>query len=181
LAGVVCFGDEGGGFRVCSRVCVALLCFEKTGGVAGTPRSLYEAVVGLLGWRRGELKWRSVKKAARRRGVEPLSVARLVLGSALAYSIAAGHLGDSREAQVLKDSLLLEAAEAVAGCLGGRRVTLILDAHLATSGAIRSAARLLGASYARMVDSRRFLGVQLADIVAGACSERVVEPGSGCG
>ena len=176
---IVCFADGGGPFQPCRKVCVALLCYERGPNIDRTPFEVYERLVSLLGWRRGELKWRSVKKAARRRGVGESRVARLVVEESLCYSLAAGHLVDPCEAGLLKERLLLEAAERLAS-LGLRAATLIVDVNLARPEALRRAARMLGASYARMGNSRVYIGVQLADIAAGACAENAVEASAAC-
>ncbi len=67
---VAYFANEGGLLRVreCSSTCVAPICFEKSVNLEVTPSMLYEALVPMLGRRRGGLRWRSVKKAAKRRG-----------------------------------------------------------------------------------------------------------------
>ena len=186
MAGVACFADEAGSFTPCSRVCVAIVCFAREEGV-GLERLGYrvaERIGALLGWRRGELKWRSVKKAARRRGVDPRRIALLVAESALAYAAAEGHLVSSAEAGELKLGLLVDALTALRRCLEGLQpLTIILDANLAprprrTLPRIR---RLVGASFVDMRDSAKHVGLQLADVYAGACAEGLVEAGSWCG
>ncbi len=91
-----------------------------------------------------------------------------------------GHVGSSSEASCVKERLLLEAAERIASRVRGYRVALVVDAHLAGGDAMRLAGRLLGAGYARMGDRRVYRGIQLADLLAGACSERLLEPGGSC-
>ncbi|AEM38367.1 hypothetical protein Pyrfu_0496 [Pyrolobus fumarii 1A] len=177
---VACFADEGGSFTPCSSVCVALVCFEKDASLDATPGGLYERLAGLLGWRRGELKWRSVKKAARRRGLDVSGVLGAILEASLCYSVVRGHVGSSSETGLVKGELLLEAVSRVSGCMRGYSVSLVVDAHLAGSGTVRRAGRVLGAGYTRIGDSRVYRGVQLADLLAGACSEGLLDPGWGC-
>ncbi len=177
---VVCFADEGGSFTECSRVCVALLCYERGSSLDSTPSSLYARLVELLGWRRGELKWRSVKKAARRAGLDAAHVARLVLEHSVCYSIASGHLRHAGDAGGLKKRLFMEAVRGVAGSLAGRIAALVVDANLVDRVVLRAAARLLEAPYARIGDSRVYIGIQMADLAAGACSENMLSGGAAC-
>ena len=168
VASVVCFADEGGGFAPCRTLCVSIVCFEMDEKLDATPRDLYERLLAMLSWKRGELKWRSVKKAVSRRGLELSEVLRAILSAALCYSTAKLHFESGLDGGEAK-RMLFDRAVSSLTC---RRVdVLLVDAHLVPPEALRRAARRLGASYARMVDSRRYPGIQIADILAGACSE----------
>ena len=168
VGSVVCFADEGGGFAPCRTLCVSIVCFEKDASLDLTPRQLYERLRLLLSWRRGELKWRSVKKAAARRGIQTEELLKLIASEALCLSTARMHMSGGVDGGEAKRLLFREA---VSKLRCSRVDVLVADAHLVPVEELRSAARSLGASYARMVDSRRYPGVQIADLLAGACSE----------
>ena len=168
MGSVVCFADEGGGFVPCRTLCVSIVCFEKEVSVDATPRRLYERLRLLLSWKRGELKWRSVKKAAARRGVQHVELLGVISSEALCTSTAKMHFAEGLDGGEAKRLLFREAVSR----LKCRRVdVLIVDAHLVPVEELRWASRTLGASYTRIADSRRYPGVQIADLLAGACSE----------
>ncbi len=186
MTGVACFADEAGIFTPWSRICVAVVCLVRDEGVSLERLGfrLVERLRSLLGWKRGELKWRSVKKAARRRGIDPRLVATLVAESSFACAAVDGHLASSDAAGELKLRLLEEALVSLRGCLGGLHpLTLILDANLVPrpQRMLPRIRRLVGANFADTRDSAKHLGLQLADVYAGACTEGLVERGVWCG
>ena len=164
----MCFADEGGGFAQCRTVCVAIVCFEKESSVERTPWRLYGWLLGVLGWRRGELKWRSVKKAASRAGLDTAVLISRIVSEASCYSAARLHFEAGLDGGEVKRRLFREAIERLA-C--GRVNALVVDAHLVQPQDLRRYSRALGAGYARMGDSRRYPGIQIADLLAGACAE----------
>ncbi len=68
--GYICFLDESAtrGMRACSWLCIAIICFERgDASVEHVGYTVYRRVTSLAGWRRGELKWRKVKRAVNAR------------------------------------------------------------------------------------------------------------------
>ncbi len=185
MSGVACFADEGGLFQPCNTICIALLCFKRTPNTSLNMLG-YRAVqqlYSLLGWKRGELKWRSVKKAARRRGVTLNEIIHIIDRETLAYTTVEAHLDSAEEAGMLKKRLLEEAIDILRPCLtGSRPLTLIRDANLVPNPHrnLPALRRLARANYVDIQDSRKYLGLQLADLYAGACSDNILDTTTKC-
>ena len=166
----VCFADEGGLARRCSTLCVAVLCFEVEGSALHAGREVLEEVRRLLGIVSGEVKFRVVKRASRRRGVRLEEVMDLILSRCVGYGCACSHIEYEERLQKLKVELLVRAA----GEAGARGSTLFLDEGLLPSrdsvlGRVRES---VGAVYVKLRPSHRTPGVQLADVYAGFCASR---------
>jgi len=167
--GLVCFADESGSPVHCTVMCMSIICFERRPGVASHMHG-YEAwtsVRRLLGWRRGELKYRGVRRAAERRGI---GVEEVLSHTFAAAVLAAGCCVHVEEAPRARPGLV----EAVAGLVpGGSTVFLDNEALPGGLAGARRLSRRLGV-WLRFADSARTPGVQLADILAGYLREEGV-------
>ncbi|BES81710.1 DUF3800 domain-containing protein [Pyrodictium abyssi] len=174
----VCFMDESasGGMRTCSWLCMAVVCFARgSGGVEKAGLGVYRALLKVLGWRQGELKWRKARRAARQRGLEPGELVRLIRGAAAYAEAGSLHIGSSvSEARLQLAARLLEGAVRSLGVVS----LAVLDQGLVPErdrvlGRLRR--RVSPARLRRVVfrSSARTVGIQLADILAGyECTAR---------
>ncbi len=120
-----CFADKAGSYAPCNCICVALVCFQA--------HSMYQAARGvlaelysMLGWRRGELKWRSVRRAAERRGLDRESIVRVVVERSSFAAWRCSHLTSTLVLHTVKERLL----SLLLGMITGGKVYLVVDEGL---------------------------------------------------
>ena len=148
---------------------MAILCFEGSLSTAG--RKVYGRIVELLGWKRGELKYRSVARAAARRGLKPGEIVSVLVSESLDYTVVCRD--EPPASHDAKEELLAEAL----GRLRLERISLlVVDEQLVKGDAsflrVRRLAGPAGRRVARMrfASSKKTPGIQLADILAGCAS-----------
>ncbi|WP_341871678.1 DUF3800 domain-containing protein [Pyrolobus fumarii] len=160
---VVCFGDDSGVNMPCKCFVVALVCFEKRGGyplLKHGYRVLHE-LRRMLGWKSGELKYRSVSRLASRLGISVEQILDLIeRGSAAVGAVRLHSRGNALEERIGALNMLLED-------IGFEKPMLVLD-HGLVPCTESKASRLLG-MHVRFASSSSTPGIQLSDIVAGAC------------
>ena len=158
----MCFGDDSGVNTPCNCFAVALVCFKRRPGIPLLKHGAeaYLRLLRMLGWKRGELKYRRVARRASKLGLSIASVMRVVWdGAAAALSIRMHSAGRPREERLEAVRRLLEAL--------GEQAVLVLD-HGLVPGDESSVSRELGMRV-KFASSGKTPGVQLADIAAGAC------------
>ena len=172
MTGLVCFADEAGVYVPCNCLCVAIVCFY--GSIYSAGRDAAHTIAEMLGWRRGELKWRSVKKAARRRGVEPRDVIECIASHAVLASSSCAHLESRDRLSELKEELvarLLASSEVIRGSI------LVVDEGLVRGDSVLGELRTrFGLKRARFASSAKAPGLQLADLLAGFAWDNVIPP-----
>ncbi len=163
MSDVVCFGDDSGVNVKCSCFSVALVCFKRLSGypLLKHGASLLGEVRRLLGWESGELKYRRVERRAKRLGI---SVTRLV-SLVVAGSVASGSLRAHSRGEPLEERV--GALRRLLNVLGLEKPLLVLD-HGLIPGSESRASRMLGLRV-RFASSGSTPGIQLGDLLAGAC------------
>ena len=145
---------------------MALVCFERRPSLplAAHGDTAWYSVARLLGWRSGEMKYRSVARRARRLGVSIERLLAEIEGHASTIlSIRMHSRGDALAEK-------LGALKALLALLAADRVHLVLD-HGLIPCREDEATRLVHAASLRFASSSRTRGIQLADIAAGACMD----------
>jgi len=146
---------------------MAIVCFAGGGERAGF--DVYRRVSSILGWRRGELKWRKARRAMRRRGVDAEGLVEFIRSSS-AYAFSRGlHVGSS----VLEARLQL-AAQLLQGAVRGLGLVslAVLDHGLVPErdsvvGRLRRMVSRRGLRRIVFRSSAKIEGIQLADMLAG--------------
>ncbi len=159
----VCFGDDSGVNIECQCFAVALVCFRRTRGqpLLKHGYALLSRVKRILRWESGELKYRSVERRASRLGYSLSDILHIVIdGSDHAASVRLHSTGSPLEERV-------EAVRRLLLLTGVGNPLLVLD-HGLIPGSESRASRLLGVRV-RFASSRTTPGIQLSDILAGAC------------
>jgi len=189
--GHICFLDESAtrGMSVCSWLCIAIVCFER--GNAGVERvgyEVYRRVTSLAGWRRGELKWRKVKRAVSARANALEEIIRVIASGASYHNYGWDHLDASVDVYTLRRRLVEALLSAALRRLGWIRLAVFdqglvperngLLARMRRAASDRSGGRIDRIAFR---SSEKTIGVQLADLIAGyACDRLPSRPRSGC-
>ena len=178
----VCFMDESAtrGMSRCGWLCMAIICFARGSNYAEKAGlETYYGVLQILGWRRGELKWRKACRAARQRGLRCRELVNFIVRRAAYAETRSLHIESSVSVTriQLAASLLREAAQSI-----GLISLVVLDQglvpeHNAVLGKLRK--NVSSTRLRRLVfrSSTKTPGIQLADILAGY---KCRNPGPGC-
>ncbi len=168
----VCFMDESaaGGMRVCGWLCMAIVCFARGEGYAEKAgMDAYQRILRMLGWRRGELKWRKACRAARKQNLDCSELVEAILGGAAYTSMEALHISSSvLEARLALAAKLLRGAVERLGIIS----LAVMDQGLvperdAVLGRLRREVSPYRLRRLVFRSSEGTPGIQLADLLAG--------------
>ncbi len=169
---MVCFVDESGNLRRCGTLCVAIVCFDRVEGkpVDSYGRDLVDEIRRNLGVSMcRELKYRIVKRIAKRLSLDVAQLVSMIVDRCRFVSSKCVHLDDP---YLCRKRGLVEVLRTA--CIIDDVALVVLDENLVAgrdrdvgyvkrfSGCVRRI---------RFGSSHRFPGIQLADLVAGFCRE----------
>ena len=142
----VCFFDESGNPSACTTMCGGVVCFERVSGSPALRAGIeaWSVVRSVVGWRRGELRFRGVARAAARRGI---GVEALVYAIALRSLWAGGCCLHVSEPHSVREQLLYLSLAKALEALGGVGVGVVIDEQAlppARLGRVRRALRTGG-------------------------------------